>query len=390
MLPANRTAGVLLLLGLATAACQDLPTAQRSQDDPAALNRGGSAAAPAGAPQKGGYTCLISKRTPAGPQQYHYMRVRGIQLPQNVEEKGGKKTLLQLTFQSPGEPVFARVNCRVPATQAAVDLMLGIFVRQAPQAALSPAKAPSAFGRADVSLFIDPKRRGRLLPGAEGLTPTGGPLMDTGCVTAGYCALPGITGYAYPTPTYTDPWGSMCAWGCGWNASAGDYGGGDYYDPGSAEEGATLAGDMDTIPPVEPNCNAPHKGTEYARCHSFTPAPGTDLDIQTRGALNRIGRRGDVCAAIAAKGLELLDAGKLGYFFYSEAPDQYDESAGYGGQWGALLDLDYWYKYYNGRDSIGRTFDNGLVHEIEHAMGLQHVDENARYPTTPNAFACGG
>jgi hypothetical protein len=236
--PANRTAGALLLLGLATAACQDLPTAQQSQDDRAALNRGGAAAPPAdaGNASKAGYTCLISKRTPSGPQQYHYMRVRGIQLPQSVEAKGGQKTLLQLTFQSPGEPVFARVNCRIPATQAAVDVMLGIFVRQAPQAALSPAKAPSALRSADASLFVDPKRRGRLLVAGDNLVPSGGPLMDTGCVTAGSCTLPGVTAYGYPSPTYPDPWGYACSWGCGWNASAADYGGNDYYDPGTPPE----------------------------------------------------------------------------------------------------------------------------------------------------------
>lgn len=94
--------------------------------------------------------------------------------------------------------------------------------------------------------------------------------------------------------------------------------------------------------------------------------------------------------AIAAKGIAMLDQGTLGYFYGSQAPSEYGNAGGYGGPSGALLDYDYWMRYYDSADRIGRTFDNGLAHEIEHAMGVEHVSETARYPTTPNAFACGG
>jgi hypothetical protein len=123
---------VLLLLGLVTSACQDLPTGRRAEDNAAVLNRGGVPAAPtvAGKSSASWASCLISKRTPGGPQRYRYVHVRGIELPQSAEEVRGRTTVLRLTFQSPGEPVLAQVNCRIPATQMAADVVIGMFVRQ--------------------------------------------------------------------------------------------------------------------------------------------------------------------------------------------------------------------------------------------------------------------
>ena len=236
MLPANPKIGMLLLLGLASAACQDLPTGSTIPDDLPHDLRGGHPATPGDAAASGSrYSCLISDRTPDGPQRYHYRHVRGIRLPRSVESPDGRTTLLRLTFQSPGEPVRAQVNCRIPATHEAIDLMVATFVRPAAQPALSPARGSRGARYGEVSLFVDPKRRVQRLATASIAAPGGGPHLDTGCVTAGSCSIPGVTAYGYPSPTYVDPY-SGCYWGCGYNASVGDSGGGDYYDPGSPPE----------------------------------------------------------------------------------------------------------------------------------------------------------
>ena len=386
-----RTQGVAAAALLVVAAACDLPTSGVDQGRGHASVQRATVRHDAG---RGRYGCLTSVRTSnGGPPAYRYRRVRGIELPDSVEA-GGRTVVLRLTFQSPGEPVFAQVNCRIPATAAAARLIRGTFVRSA-QPGLSPPGGSTRATSSRSDLFVEPRKLRIALPTATGaaLAPRG-PLMDYGCVTAGSCALPpiGEPVSPYPAGSYTNPY-DACYWGCGWNASAADNGGGSGYDPGTPEDDADdalMQDDHDTIPTLVPNCGAPQPGSEYARCHSFTPVPGSDLDSKTRAALARIAQRGAQCAAIAAMGYAMLERGTLGFFYGSQAPSQYGRAGGYGGPWGALLDYDYWMRYYDGADRIGRTFDNGLAHEIEHAMGVQHVSETARYPTTPNAFACGG
>jgi hypothetical protein len=169
---------------------------------------------------------------------------------------------------------------------------------------------------------------------------------------------------------------------------AGEGDGGDFWsggEGGGGNEGETSGEESDQSDEVPideiPDCTQPQtERWALAFCRAARPQ-GTRLEW-TKDALDRISKRGEECARIAAFGAQLLSEGRLQFFEWQDG-----DKAGWGNvDIGALL-ADFWVDDFG--DPQGRStpsFDNKLVHEIEHAMGRPHVE----YNQTPNSLACDG
>lgn len=166
---------------------------------------------------------------------------------------------------------------------------------------------------------------------------------------------------------------------------------GDFWD-GYESSGGSPATDSpdnhDDVPDLIvgdtiPDCTQSQTQTwALAYCRAGPPE-GTRLSW-TEKAFDRISTRGAECANIAAFGRDLLASGRLQFY-------EWQEQDGSIGGWGSteigVLLADFWIDDFG--DPAGRSqpsFDNKLVHEIEHAMGRGHVEPNQ----TPNSLACDG
>ncbi|GAA5521641.1 hypothetical protein Asal01_01584 [Fodinibius salicampi] len=139
--------------------------------------------------------------------------------------------------------------------------------------------------------------------------------------------------------------------------------------------------DDDYLTDIDPdttdiNCNnSDLKDWEEAWCMSSVP--GGEYLSKTNNALDNIEQRGSDCAAIAQKGKQLLNEYGLRYY-----PGGNFSFGGRGHpSMGVLLD-ELWLNYY-GDNTVKMTdvdgseikvnLEYGLVHEIEHAMGKNHI-----------------
>lgn len=184
--------------------------------------------------------------------------------------------------------------------------------------------------------------------------------------------------------------------------------GGDPSDPdpgtGSGGGGGTAPLPPATCPDWDPNCDTPPAPVddylgdmsppdctkpnlqpwEHAYCTSTVPT-GERL-VRTLTGLQRIASRGGECATIAAFGQQLLLSGRIRYFAHVESI--HGPYGGWGGpEIGAVLGA-FWVDDFGGAPSGHPNFDNKLVHEIEHAMGRDHVDASGS--DTPNSRSCSG
>lgn len=177
------------------------------------------------------------------------------------------------------------------------------------------------------------------------------------------------------SPTPTDP--STCtSVTCTSTGGDGGYQGGGGGSGGGYEGSSTSVANTSTdFSPdtIKPNCANPGSGEEYEACNA--PQPDADQWQKVRDSLNRIEMRSSSCAEIANKGRELLAAGKIRFFHHKAA---YGDTAGWGNVgYGVLLEIEYWlFDHFTDKDRLGRNFDTGLAHEIEHAMGRTHIDTN--------------
>jgi hypothetical protein len=374
----NRVAAAVVLTALATSACQDLA----APSDP----RAGAASLPVPARRAPEwkvdppYVCFTSELMPTNGHAYHWTRV-ALRFPKAELAADGRTGIVRLRVLMPGRTTpVAVANCRIPKTRAAVERLYHRFE-----------SIFAGHARLDPLLFVVPVERRSNLTGRRGQVAVApAPSFDT---APGDWQMPGVTATVPAGEGGATGWTGM-EWGWG---SAGDYyqgGGSDSYDPGTPTDSpASLANDFDTIPRLAPNCAAPQNRMEYAFCHSAAPDSTSPLHAITKSALGRIRARGGACVEIADRGEELLEDGRLRYFDGSDNPAEYGDAGGFGSvALGVALDADYWLRYYGSTDPIGRTFDNGLVHEIEHTLGRTHtVDPNAPgVPTTEHARACGG
>lgn len=232
--------------------------------------------------------------------------------------------------------------------------------------------------------------------------PGGSPLGDElqGCVVDGVCVLPpiGSGGGGWCDPRVSDcgdgGWGTCLNSGsidgadainsCPGDDGGGGGGGGDGddspYPPPDEESGFD-----DYHPMVPPDCTkAVLLPWEHAYCTSEVPT-GERL-TRTLSALDRIAARGGECTNVAEFGRTLLQAGQLRYYPYVESIH-----GNYGG-WGhpsigAILDTG-WVDAFGGTPTGAPNFDRKLIHEIEHAMGRNHIDTEG--VETPNSAACAG
>lgn len=162
----------------------------------------------------------------------------------------------------------------------------------------------------------------------------------------------------------------------------GDGGGGGGGSPTGPEptpdEERPLDGDMvrDTVPP---DCSAANL-SQWQALVCFRALPPDS--VQTRAtlqALDEIAKRGEECAAIAQQGRDLLAAGRLSFFVWQEG-----DAGGYGHRnTGIQLD-EAGARLYG---TFGSNFEETLVHEIDHVLGYEHID-NAGLET-PHTAQCG-
>ncbi len=142
-------------------------------------------------------------------------------------------------------------------------------------------------------------------------------------------------------------------------------------------------GDDVIVADTLPDCGQSQTET-WARAYCRADPPEGTRRAWTEEALRRISTRGEECARIAAFGTDLLNTGRLQLY-------EWQEQDGNIGGWGSpaigVLPGDSWVDDFG--DPAGRgipSFDDELVHEIEHAMGRNHVEPNQ----TPNSLACDG
>ena len=136
----------------------------------------------------------------------------------------------------------------------------------------------------------------------------------------------------------------------------------------------------DTIIPDCPPTNPTNFQAAY--CRSFPPED--ERLTRTMKALERIEQRGEECAVIAQTARQLIAQGAFRYFEWVEG-----DKDGWGhrntGVLIAVGAVDGW----GGDDYVyNRLFDAIIAHEIDHFMGLGHIDAEGK--STPNSQKCGG
>lgn len=139
----------------------------------------------------------------------------------------------------------------------------------------------------------------------------------------------------------------------------------------------------DTVPPgVIPDCTQPQV-LSWARAYCRAAPPTAERRVRTDSAIARVARRGSECATIAQAARDLQAAGRLQY---------YDSLVGDGaGGWGdpgiGVLISTSWIDIFGntGNPNLS-TFDRVFVHEVEHAMGREHIDDSGT--DTPNSREC--
>lgn len=225
-----------------------------------------------------------------------------------------------------------------------------------------------------------------------------------GCVGDGHCVLPGFTTPGEPDePPDCDMWWKpdcgACAtsaigapedlqgtFGCpGGGTGPAPGGGSDPYNPGGggpatgAPAEPSLANDLarDTIPP---DCAAAELD-QWQELYCFRAFPPDSAQTRaTLQALDAIATRGEVCAAIAQTGRELLASGRITFFVGQEG-----DAGGYGHR-NTDIQLDESFPRLYG--TAGSSFERILVHEIDHFRGfLGHIDSAGL--ETPNMAQCG-
>jgi len=149
----------------------------------------------------------------------------------------------------------------------------------------------------------------------------------------------------------------------------------------------------DTVPDCDEEQTEPWK---IDFCASSEPT-GIRLE-KTLTAFNKIEQRGAECINIVSKGRELLENGNLRYF--PRPNRQNNVSGGWGfeqldGGLALLMDewVDNWFENVasvseNNGSTVTVNFEFILIHEIEHVLGRDHI-EDSRW-LTPNANLCSG
>lgn len=140
----------------------------------------------------------------------------------------------------------------------------------------------------------------------------------------------------------------------------------------------SLADDMvrDTIPP---DCAAPDL-SHWQRLYCFRAAPPDSAQVRaTLQALDRIAMRGEECAQVAREGRALLLSGRITFFVWQQG-----DTGGYGHR-NTGIQLDEALARLHG--TPGSIFEEVLVHEIDHVLGLGHLDSFSL--ETPHSARCG-
>jgi hypothetical protein len=275
------------------AGCRDLPTEQRPPLQP---SRGSAPtdAASGAFPGREAYGCNASERA-TGFNGYRYTHGR-ITFPARELAPGSKGIAVKLVFQDPSTAPRAVVRCYIPASDAALRRVVGLFVR-GPGAGVPPTSLARGAGRPmwsiDRMILFDPKRRG------QSVAPTR-PSFDTGCVMDGICSLPPI---GSPVPAYSYPgyyWGGGDGWAT--EQSAGSY---YHYDGEGYGEGSDPG-----VPPEEV------ADDENSICHSaqssacnLEPPTNEQRGIIQRGIQKM--KTSGVCGLARTSAQSILDSGNF-------------------------------------------------------------------------------
>jgi hypothetical protein len=134
----------------------------------------------------------------------------------------------------------------------------------------------------------------------------------------------------------------------------------------------------DTIPPSD--CSDPNN-THWEKLYCRSTVDSTQAS-KTRQALDRIGTRGAECAALAQKGRDMLAAGQLLFFTWTEG-----DAAGYGHPNTGIQIAAQMVAHYDPLQP-DQDLEHTLVHELDHVFRRDHVDSAGM--ETPNTALCGG
>jgi len=200
-----------LLVGMVSAACQDLPTlSEGGKRFPGGSVEIASISA-SSSRRASSYVCYVSERTPDGPNRYRYGRIR-LRFPASALAPDGATMIYRYRLMeagaSPGAEPVAAANCRIPRTPEAVLVMERRFA-------------------------VENRRKRSSGGGGDGDSEIGG---IRGCVSDGVCPIEGLVAIGYLPPSSGVAGGTCWQFGCGgWDASYSyfDNGtGGQSWDPG--------------------------------------------------------------------------------------------------------------------------------------------------------------
>jgi hypothetical protein len=151
-------------------------------------------------------------------------------------------------------------------------------------------------------------------------------------------------------------------------------------ESGCTEPEVTLENDMErgTIPPDD--CLNPNN-TNWQKIYCRSTIDTTQAR-KTRQALDRIAQRGPECEILAQKGLEMLQAGEIRFFTWTEGDD-----SGYGHP---NSDIQIAAQMVARYDPLleDQDFEHVLVHELDHVFRRDHIDPPYNWHT-PNTALCG-
>lgn len=201
-----RSAGVLMLLGVAVSACQDLATGPDAAPKPA------SPLSSVGGNNGNGYAhgrdpslfvCYATALESESPVRYRYINFT-LDFPKSAQAPNGATTVYRYRLMredGSGDPLGA-ATCRIPKTEEAVAIM-------------------------NRRLKVEKMKSSARKSGGEELVST------MGCPEGG-CPIEGLIAYGYARPTYpysNSTGTSGCWYSCGWGASYWDGGSGSEWDP---------------------------------------------------------------------------------------------------------------------------------------------------------------
>jgi hypothetical protein len=235
----------------------------------------------------------------------------------------------------------------------------------------------------------------------EGVTPNAAITLEPVIVIAPPCdpytTLRGCEGGGDCMTSTAEPVDALAPEGCGSGGGSGGGTGGSTGGTGGGGggSGSSGSGSVPTAPDdydpgmTPPDCTKPMLlPWEHAYCTSSctsSPPSGERL-VRTLTALQRIAARGGECANIAAFAQNLLASDQIRYYDYVESI--HGEYGGWGSpEIGAILDTG-WVDDFGGTAAGASNFDLKLIHEVEHAMGRDHVPGSTIH--TPNSNACSG